>query len=117
MTRKLHFVASDASEAKDALVALRARHEDVGPERADIVVALGGDGFMLQTLHNVLTHAKPIYGMNCGSVGFLMNDYSEDDLDGRLTAAEPAQVHPLRMRAHTKIGLTEALAFNEVSLL
>jgi len=117
MTYKLHFVASDAEEAQTALVALRARHEDVGPERADIVVALGGDGFMLQTLHNVLTHAKPIYGMNCGSVGFLMNDYSEEGLEKRLTAAEPAQVHPLRMRAHTKAGVTEALAFNEVSLL
>src|SRR5476651_648465 len=105
MTRKLHFVASDASEAKDALVALRARHEDVGPERADIVVALGGDGFMLQTLHNVLTNAKPIYGMNCGSVGFLMNDYSESGLEERLDAAEAAKVHPLCMRAHTKDGI------------
>jgi NAD+ kinase len=117
MAHKLHFVASDASEAKDALVALRARHEDVGPERADIIVALGGDGFMLQTLHHFLTHAKPIYGMNCGSVGFLMNDYSEAGLDERLDAAEAAVVHPLRMRAYTKEGVTEARAFNEVSLL
>ncbi|HSZ74363.1 MAG TPA: NAD kinase [Rhizomicrobium sp.] len=117
MTLKLHFVAAEGEEAQDAMAALRVRHEDVGPENADIIVALGGDGFMLQTLHAFLARAKPIYGMNCGSVGFLMNDYSEDGLEARLLAAESAEVHPLHMRAHTRDGITEARAFNEVSLL
>ena len=72
---------------------------------------------MLQALHNFLGKGKPIYGMNLGSVGFLMNEYREDELDKRLAVAEKAVVHPLRMLAHTKKGMVEALAFNEVSLL
>jgi NAD+ kinase len=72
---------------------------------------------MLQTLHSFLALGKPIYGMNLGSVGFLMNEYREDDLSGRLAAAERAVVHPLRMKAHCRTGQTDALAFNEVSLL
>jgi NAD+ kinase len=115
--KKLHFTASPASDAQAALAAMRARHEDVGPERADIIVALGGDGFMLQTLHSFLGKGKPIYGMNLGSVGFLMNEFRETGLEARLDAAESAQVHPLRMRAHTSSRPMEALAFNEVSLL
>jgi NAD+ kinase len=111
----LHFTA--ASDAAEALAEMRARHTDVGPEDADVIVALGGDGFMLQTLHAFLSKGKPIYGMNLGSVGFLMNEYRADDLSARLEAAERAVVHPLRMRAHTDRGMTEALAFNEVSLL
>jgi NAD+ kinase len=111
----LHFTA--APDAADALAQLRARHADVGPDAADIVVALGGDGFMLQTLHGFIGKNKPIYGMNLGSVGFLMNEYSADDLITRLKAAERAVVHPLRMEAHTDNGVTTALAFNEVSLL
>ena len=80
-------------------------------------MALGGDGFMLQTLHAFLGQRKPIYGMNRGSVGFLMNEYSEDNLAERLAAAEPTQVHPLRMKAIGRDGkITEALAFNEVYL-
>jgi NAD+ kinase len=114
MTR-LHFTA--APEAASALAAMRRRHEDAGPDDADIIVALGGDGFMLQTLHGFLDKAKPVYGMNLGSVGFLMNEYREDDLMARLAAAERAQIHPLRMKARTARGITEALAFNEVSLL
>jgi len=114
----LHFVASEAPDAQDALAAMRARYDDVGPKAAAIIVALGGDGFMLQTLHNFLGTQKPIYGMNRGSVGFLMNDYHETDLMERLAAAEPAAVHPLRMNATTADGKAhEALAFNEVSLL
>lgn len=117
MTR-LHFVASDATDAQAALTALRARHEDVGENVADVIVALGGDGFMLQTLHRFLGAKKPIYGMNLGSVGFLMNEYRDEGLDARLAAAEPAHVHPLRMKAETISGQThDALAFNEVSLL
>jgi NAD+ kinase len=112
---KLHFTATP--EASDEAAALRARHQDVGPDAADIIVALGGDGFMLQTLHAFIDKGKPIYGMNLGSVGFLMNEYRQEALEERLAAAERAVVHPLRMRAHGKDGVTEALAFNEVSLL
>ncbi len=112
---KLHFTA--APDAADALVAMRARHPDAGPLDADVIVALGGDGFMLQTLHSFTQLGKPIYGMNRGSVGFLMNDYREDELLERLAAAERAQIHPLKMQAHGAGGITEARAFNEVSLL
>jgi NAD+ kinase len=111
----LHFTA--APDAADALAQMRARHADVGPDAADIVIALGGDGFMLQTLHGFIGKNKPIYGMNLGSVGFLMNEYSADDLITRLEAAERAVVHPLRMQAYTEKGVITALAFNEVSLL
>lgn len=111
----LHFTA--APDAAEALKAMRERHHDAGAANADIIVALGGDGFMLQTLHTFLGTGKPIYGMNLGSVGFLMNEYRADNLLERLNAAERAVVHPLRMRAHNAKGVTEALAFNEVSLL
>jgi NAD+ kinase len=112
---KLHFTAT--ADAADALASLRSHHKDAGPEAADIVVALGGDGFMLQTLHAFLGKGKPIYGMNLGSVGFLMNEFREEDLLERLSVAEEAVIHPLRMQAHTSRGIVEALAFNEVSLL
>jgi NAD+ kinase len=115
--RALHFVAADTPEAQAALAALRARYGDARPEDAEIVVALGGDGFMLQTLHDFLGKAKPIYGMHLGSVGFLMNEYREDALDQRLEKAEAAEIHPLRMRATAVGKITEGLAFNEVSLL
>jgi NAD+ kinase len=114
---KLHFVASSVTEAQTALTELRSRNEDAGADNADIVVALGGDGFMLQTLHAFLGKNKPIYGINLGSVGFLMNEYSKDNIVSRVEAAEPAVVHPLRMRAQTAESDIEALAFNEVSLL
>jgi NAD+ kinase len=96
---------------------LRERYGDNGPDKASIIVALGGDGFMLQALHVFLGRGVSIYGMNFGSVGFLMNEFREDDLANRLDAAIPASVHPLLMQAHTSAGVTEALAFNEVSLL
>jgi len=111
----LHFTA--APDAAEALADMRKRHSDAGSKDAEIVVALGGDGFMLQTLHAFLGTGKPIYGMNLGSVGFLMNEYRAEDLIERLAAAERAIVHPLRMKAHGAKGVTEALAFNEVSLL
>jgi NAD+ kinase len=114
----VHFVASDAADAQTALTALRARYEDAGEKAAAVIVALGGDGFMLQTLHQFLGSQKPIYGMNLGSVGFLMNEYRDEGLEARLAAAEPAKVHPLRMKAVTTSGqIIDALAFNEVSLL
>jgi NAD+ kinase len=118
MTKSVHFVASDAADAQAALSRLRKQYDDVGPDRAQTIVALGGDGFMLQTLHSFLGKSKPIYGMNFGSIGFLMNEFREDALERRLEAAEAAHVHPLRMRAITRDGKeSEALAFNEVSLL
>src|SRR5476651_350160 len=112
---KLHFTAVPHAEA--SITALRARHGDAGPDEADIVVALGGDGFMLQTLHSFTDKGKPIYGMNRGTVGFLMNEYHADDLPDRLAAAEKAVIHPLKMTAHTQSRAIEARAFNEVSLL
>lgn len=118
MTRALHFTASDAPEAQEVLARMRARYGEAGPDKAEIIVALGGDGFMLQKLHAFLDARRPIYGMNFGSIGFLMNEFAEDDLGRRLEAAEAATVHPLRMHAVTRDGRkSEALAFNEVSLL
>lgn len=117
MPRPIHFVAADAVDAQSALALMRQRYEDAGPEKGEIVVALGGDGFMLQTLHAFLGKEKPIYGMNLGSVGFLMNEFREDALHDRLDAAERAKIHPLRMRAANASGIKDALAFNEVSLL
>jgi NAD+ kinase len=117
MARALHFVAADTPEAQAALVTLGNLYGNAGAVEAEVVIALGGDGFMLQTLHAFLGKAKPIYGMHLGSVGFLMNEYKEQGLQDRLEKAEPAQVHPLRMTAHCGGKITEALAFNEVSLL
>ena len=112
---KLHFTG--VPQAEDSLADLRARFGDSGPDKADIVVALGGDGFMLQTLHAFTGRKIPIYGMNRGTVGFLMNEYHADDLNGRLAAAERAVIYPLKMTAHSQAGTVDAHAFNEVSLL
>lgn len=114
---RLHFVAAGTREGQAAMTRLSERYGDHPAAEADVIVALGGDGFMLQTLHTFLHVGKPIYGMNLGSVGFLLNEYREDDLTGRLEQAERAEIHPLRMRAHTREHTIEALAFNEVSLL
>jgi len=115
---RIHFAAAStpmATDARDRLVAL---YGDCACELASVVVALGGDGTMLDSLHCVLPLGTPVYGMNCGSVGFLMNTFSEDDLPGRLARAQEAELYPLHMRAVTEAGATvEALAFNEVSLL
>src|ERR1700754_1208975 len=112
---KLHFTA--VPPAEESLRELRTRYGDVGPEKAEIIVALGGDGFMLQTLHAFTAAGKPIYGMNRGTVGFLMNEYHQDDLLERLSAAERAVIHPLKMTAHTEDSTVTARAFNEVSRL
>ena len=117
MPEKIHFVASETSEAQALLAGLRERYGDAGPAEAEVIVALGGDGFMLQTLHGFLGRNVPIYGMNFGSIGFLMNEFHEQGLPQRLNAAESARVHPLLMKAETRQGVVEALAFNEVSLL
>jgi NAD+ kinase len=112
------FVAAPQEEAQEAHRRLVARYPNVAPEEADVVVALGGDGFMLRTLHRFMEPAKPIYGMNRGSVGFLMNAYDETGLIERLKAAKPIEVHPLRMSATDLAGQKhQALAINEISLL
>lgn len=116
MPEKIHFTASESSDAVAALEKLRAQYGDAGDD-ASVIVALGGDGFMLQTLHLFLGRDVPIYGMNFGSIGFLMNEYREEGLPERLEAATPAQIHPLLMRAEAHGEWTEALAFNDVSLL
>jgi NAD+ kinase len=117
-TPKLAFLAGDRPEAQEARTRLAARYGDAPRTAADVVVALGGDGFMLECLHSNLDGRRPIYGMNRGSVGFLMNDYREDELLSRIAAAAEAVIHPLRMRARDQAGAThEALAFNDVSLL
>ena len=109
---------SDAPVAEEALAALTARFGQVPAEEADVVVALGGDGFMLETLKDVRPLDKPVYGMNRGTVGFLMNEYGAEGLTERLAASEEAVINPLRMRAAGADGsVTEALAINEVSLL
>ncbi len=117
-TRKLAFVASETDEAQRALVALSERYGNVDAHKADIVVALGGDGLMLQTLHAHMASGKPIYGMNRGSVGFLMNEYREDNLPDRLAKADVTTIRPLELTALDEHGKEhKALAINEVSLL
>jgi len=117
-TRNISFLASDAPIAAAAQARLAARYGHFPPEEADVIVALGGDGFMLSTLHGTQNIEAPVYGMNRGTVGFLMNEYGEDDLIARLEAAEEAVINPLRMVATGQDGtVTEALAINEVSLL
>lgn len=118
MTSGIHFTASQAQPAHDALISLVARYGDTPIDRARVVVALGGDGFMLQTLHATQGRDVPVYGMNRGTVGFLMNAYGKDDLPERLAAAEETVINPLRMLARCADGTTqEELAINEVSLL
>ncbi len=115
---RIAFTASDAPLAEEARERLVARYGDVPLDRAEVVVALGGDGFMLQTLHATERMEVPVYGMNRGTVGFLMNAYAEEDLPARLAAAEEAILNPLAMTATTLTGERhEALAINEVSLL
>lgn len=112
------FVASEAPDAQSALQVLQDRYVNVVPQEADAIVALGGDGLMLQSLHQFMGTAKPIYGMNKGTVGFLMNDYREEDLFERLEAAERSVVHPLLMVAWDVHGVAHtARAINEVSML
>jgi NAD+ kinase len=112
------FITSDTQEARDAGEALSALYGDTPPDQADVIVALGGDGLMLQTLHRFMGTGKPIYGMNRGSVGFLMNEFGVEGLRERLEQAERSIVHPLLMVALDATGTTHtARAINEVSLL
>src|SRR5690606_2926852 len=114
---RIAFVASASPEAAEARDRLVARYGDVPLAEADVVVALGGDGLMLQSLHRLMRTDIPIYGMHRGTVGFLMNDFQEDDLKERLAAAEITVIHPLIMRATDTSGAThEHHAINEVSV-
>lgn len=116
--KNIAFVASDTPEAQEALDRLTMRYGNASPADASTIVALGGDGFMLETLHATQALDAPVYGMNRGTVGFLMNDYGETGLAARLAQAEEATVNPLRMSATRANGeIVEALAINEVSLL
>ena len=115
---KIAFAAAAHSVAEEAKSRLEARYPHVGEDAADIIVALGGDGLMLETLHRTIDRGVAVYGMNRGSVGFLMNEYREDELFERLAAAVRVSLHPLRMKARTIDGaIREGLAINEVSLL
>ena len=114
----LAFVAAGTPAAQEARRALAAAYGDRPPAEADVVVAIGGDGFMLETLHSFGDRPPPIYGMNRGSVGFLMNGFRVGDLPERIGAAETVSLHPLLMEARTLAGrLRRARAINEVSLL
>lgn len=115
---KFAFAASRSPNGQEAIKALEEKYGSTSIEDADVIVALGGDGFMLQTLHRNMDNPKPIYGMNRGSVGFLLNTYNEDNLQERLDKAESVELHPLRMKASREAGTSqEALAINEVSVL
>jgi NAD+ kinase len=115
---RIAFRASPVEAAQDALAVLTARYGQHGFDTADVVVALGGDGFMLQTLHETEDMGLAVYGMNCGTVGFLMNGYAVDALPERLAQAEETVINPLGMKATTADGrVVRALAINEVSLL
>src|SRR5689334_13868429 len=111
------FVAGQTPEAREAYAQLEGRYGNADPMQADVIVALGGDGLMLQTLHKFMKSGKPIYGMHRGTVGFLMNEFSEEKLAERLAAAHITVIHPLVMRARDGRGLEhEHRAINEVSL-
>jgi NAD+ kinase len=118
MNPKVAFVAARSADAREAAKRLRQRYDEVAPAKADIIVALGGDGFMLQMLHRFMGRDVPIYGMNRGTVGFLMNGWRENGLFQRLDRAQRVVLNPLLMDARTASGETvRAHAINEVSLL
>ena len=115
---KLAFVASQSALAQEARTLLANRYGEVPLDRAEVLVALGGDGFMLETLHATQSRGLPVYGMNRGTVGFLLNDFALENLPERIAAAQETVLHPLRMLATTTEGVEhDALAINEVSLL
>jgi len=116
--RKIAFIAAQSATARRALTRLRARYGGASPDRAEVIVVLGGDGTMLETLHRYAHRGVPIYGMNRGTVGFLMNQYREAGLLERLEAAEEVTLHPLHMEARSVDGERhEAWCINEVALL
>lgn len=114
---KLHFYAASSTKAQNALKTLQSEHGKHSAQDADIIVVLGGDGTMLEALHKYHKLEKPFYGMNRGSVGFLLNPYNEQKLLKRLSEAQEFELHPLKMTAYTENdGTVHGLAFNEVSL-
>ncbi len=117
-TKKIHFTASDTEEAQTARRRLIHQYGQSSVAQADVIVALGGDGFMLESMHRYMAANLPLYGMNKGTVGFLLNNYEEEDLHERLHAGQITKLHPLKMVARDRDNrVTEALAINEVSLL
>ncbi len=115
---KIAIVASEAPAAQAALADLHARYKTAPPQEADLIVALGGDGFMLETLHRYRERGVPFYGMHRGSVGFLMNGYGPNGLEARVARAQPVANHPLEMSATDRAGQNHtAIAINEVSLV
>lgn len=115
---KIAFLSSSAPEALQARRTLETLYPSVTPSEAEILIALGGDGFMLETMHTYLDSKIPIYGIHCGSVGFLMNEMVPHELLKRIEKAKPAILYPLEMTVHQNGGkAAKALAFNEVSLL
>lgn len=118
MSPKLTFIAAESDEAQSALFTLQKHYETVSLDEADIAVAIGGDGTMLETLHQTYNNGTPVYGMNCGSVGFLMNPYRPENLLERLNKAHKVQIFPLQMKTIDEAGNEyNAIAFNEVALL
>src|ERR1700744_1824319 len=118
---KIACVADNSPKAQTALKILREHYDVVDLTRrrmsAQVIVVLGGDGFMLQTLHEYMKMKLPFYGINCGTVGFLMNQYKLDELHERITRSRAATLYPLHMYARRATGkISQALAFNEVSL-
>ncbi|ADM08266.1 hypothetical protein PB2503_00927 [Parvularcula bermudensis HTCC2503] len=115
---RIAFVAGDRPDAQDAFARLTALYGQTTTEEADVIVALGGDGTMLETLRHALPLNVPVYGMNCGTVGFLMNAYDPEGLLDRLAAANPVVINPLKMTAEDRRGqIHEAMAINEIALL
>jgi len=116
--QKIHFAASETDVAKAAATSLRKQYGSTDLADADVIVALGGDGFMLQTLHTTQALNAPVYGMNCGTIGFLLNEFNEKDLPKRLAEAQEERINPLSMQVEASDGTHHsALALNEVSLL
>jgi NAD+ kinase len=117
-TPRIHFVASRVQPAEEAAAVMQKHYGQYDVDDAEVIVALGGDGFMLRTLHRVIHTDLPVFGMKIGNIGFLMNKYSEDDLPQRLADARSVSLNPLRMEVETESGAkTSALAINEISLL
>ncbi|WP_425338816.1 NAD kinase [Bartonella tamiae] len=115
--KKFHFVAADTVQALQSLKFFKKRYGQATINEADVIIALGGDGTMLNVLHGSMSLGKPIYGMNRGSVGFLMNEYCENNLEERVFKAHKEEIHPLKMIAESSTdGHVEAIAINEVSL-
>ena len=117
-TPRIHFVASRVKPAEEAAAVMQKRYGQYDVDEAEVIVALGGDGFMLRTLHRVIHTELPVFGMKIGNIGFLMNRYSKNDLVQRLADARSVSLNPLRMEVETESGAkTSALAINEISLL